>query len=305
MRKKNILLILVLLSIFCITEVNAKNIARAYVYDEKNESTKCITGDEETCRETTCYENIDKNSCPPGTIIDYNVNDKKGVRFYVLHDDGKTMTLQQRENTITNVAWYKDEKNNTKGPITLLEELKIATSDWSNVKEHVLSDTIYTGCDSNSCSIMTYELLTRTVKVRMITKQEIAELGCLEKNGSCPIFMYNYLASSMSFGGTVNSVSSSSYWIMTADSATKDKAWWIYCDTEVYSNDVNDIAGARAVIVINKEPKEIINAQNKKDSQVVQIEDTLKRVYWIYLVGGILFILGVVVLIKSLNKGKV
>lgn len=302
MRKKNILLILVLVFTFFITEVHAKNIIRAYRYDEKNENTKCITGDEETCKETTCYENMEKNSCPPGTIIDYKVNNQRAVRFYVLHDDGETMTLQQRENTITNVAWYKEEKNNTKGPVILLEELKKATADWSNVKDHTLGDNIYTGCDSNSCSVMTYQLLIKTMRVRMITKQESMELGCTQAIKTCPIWLHNYLVSSTSFGGTVNSSSSSSYWTMTADSSTESKAWWIYCDASEYTVDSDSIGGARAVIVINKEPKEIIKNNNKNDSQVVHIEDTLKKVYLIYFVGGILLALGVFILLKNFIK---
>ena len=43
------------------------NIKVAYTYN----SSSCVTGEEETCVETSCYENSSVGSCPAGTIIKY------------------------------------------------------------------------------------------------------------------------------------------------------------------------------------------------------------------------------------------
>jgi len=60
-----------------------KNIITGYTYNQTSGSSNCcVTGNEGTCVETTCYEKTTAGSCPAGTIIDYMVNDKKVVRFH-------------------------------------------------------------------------------------------------------------------------------------------------------------------------------------------------------------------------------
>ena len=191
------------------------NVIQAYTYDEVNETTKCINGEEDTCVETTCLDNSAANSCPQGTIIRYAVNDKENKYFYVLHDDGATLTLQQRENTVRNIPWYSEEvtnadgtkttvNDNTKGPLTILPKLEEATSTWTNVnfQEYTAGYTnffenAFTGCDQTgdykiTCNVNTYNsdsnnltLSKRKVRARMITAQEASSTGCLAwKDGS-------------------------------------------------------------------------------------------------------------------------
>lgn len=191
------------------------NVIQAYNYQEDKTATNyCINGEEETCEKTTCLENSDANSCTQGTIVRYAVSDTESHYFYVLHDDGATLTLQQRENTVKNVPWISKEDyisaggteeeygtngNNTKGPITAITKLEEATKTWSNVNDMTYQmgttnfngTNAFTGCaaDSNykvTCSVNTYNsdeaALTfpkRTAKARMITAQEASSTSCL------------------------------------------------------------------------------------------------------------------------------
>lgn len=198
------------------------NVIQAYNYQEDKTATNyCINGEEETCEKTTCLENSDANSCTQGTIVRYAVNDTESHYFYVLHDDGATLTLQQRENTVKNVPWISKEDyiaaggteaeygtngNNTKGPITAITKLEEATKTWSNVNDMTYQmgttnfngTNAFTGCTyqttdyKNTCSVNTYNsdaaALTfpkRTAKARMITAQEASSTSCLVyKDGS-------------------------------------------------------------------------------------------------------------------------
>ena len=214
---------------------------KAYTYSETGNN-KCINGEEKTCVENTCYENKSANSCVQGTIIKYYVNDTEQKVFYVLHDDGATITMQQRENTVRNIAWYKDANDSTKGPLTILPYLEAATATWTNVElqEYTAGYTnfyenAYTGCTYSTsnykitCSVNTYNsdeaTLTfpkRTAKARMITAQEASSTSCLVWKdgltdstimgnsinaynvGSCPDWVHNYLYQSTSYGGSYN-----------------------------------------------------------------------------------------------------
>lgn len=237
------------------------NIVSAYTY---NAST-CVTGEEATCVETTCYEDESVNSCEAGTIIKYKVNNTEEKYFHVLHDDGDTMTLQQRENTVYNTSWYADSNDNTKGPLTILPVLESATAGWTNVNDQtytmgttIFKDNVFTGCDGyNSCTANTYTLAARTAKSRMVTVQEATSVGCTGSNNSCPNFMNNYLNTSTSNGGTVNDSTGSAnygYWTMSASSSYPGSGAhsvsYHGCENSNFTTDTGN--GARAVVVVNK-----------------------------------------------------
>ncbi len=210
----------------------------AYEYHEEG-SNRCINGEEKTCIKTDCYKK--GKTCNQGTVIKYYVKENEYHYFYVLHDDGTKITMQQRENTIRNIAWHAESNDNTKGPTTVLPALEQATSTWVNV--NVLEyepgvTTLYensnTGCtytastDSDykiRCETNTYTstvLGTRKARARMITAQEASATGCLAwkdgetdkrrlspssdlyNNGSCPEWMYNYLYKAKNYGGSYN-----------------------------------------------------------------------------------------------------
>ncbi|MBO5414869.1 MAG: hypothetical protein J6A17_04495 [Bacilli bacterium] len=253
------------------------NVIEAYTYDQTNEATKCITGEEDTCVATTCLESKDANSCPAGTIVRYAVSDTESKYFHVIEDKGTTMTMQQRENTINNVAWYAEETtnadgtttttaNNTKGPLTILPKLEEATSTWTNVNDQtytmgttVFKDNAFTGCSSyNSCTTNTYTLDSRTAKARMITIQETLNVGCTGTVQSCPIWMHNYLYNSTQYGGTVNENTgpsgsiNSGYWTISAYSLNSLSAWRVFSDAYAAAGYTYGTFGARAVVEINK-----------------------------------------------------
>lgn len=232
--KKNMKIIIILaFSIMsCNIRVSAKNqnIVEAYTYD----ITTCITGEEPTCKETKCYESNESSSCPSGTIIQYKVNNTTTKYFYVLHDDGETLTLQQRENTVYFYPWSSKEdylaNGGTKevydegvatdiGPITILREIEKATEDWTNVniQNYTLGKTKFLGNEHTSCTYAyhkdefdeaceknSYTMPSRTARARIISFQEANALGCIGVSKTCPIWMYNYLWRSKEFGGTVD-----------------------------------------------------------------------------------------------------
>ncbi len=153
------------------------NILAIYKYDGN-----CQTGEEATCQplpeRPTTYET--------GMIINYRINQYEAKYFYVLFDNGETLTLQQRENTIVApIAWYDQDKENAsqtandrkskndpkvvplsamflagsylgdndKGPLAVLSTLENATAGWTNVKTQtytlgstVFKENAYTGC---------------------------------------------------------------------------------------------------------------------------------------------------------------
>lgn len=250
------------------------NVIVAYAYNEgktaETEATKCITGEESTCQKTTCYQDATVGICPVGTIIKYMVNDTTMKYFYVLHDDGATMTLQARENTIDNTVWYTGSAENPTPVPLILSSLDTVTNAWNNVNDQtytmgstIFKDNAYTGCDAGdgttfSCSTNAYTLTEVTKKARMITIQEAYSLGCNALGtGSCPIWMYNYLYNSTSNGGSVDSDNTNNlgYWTLNMD-LNGNNTWYVGPDGKtLLGYPVSANYGARAVVVINKEVK--------------------------------------------------
>lgn len=250
-----------------------KIVEKAVSYDP----TSCVTGEEETCVATTCYENKAVGSCPPGTVLKIKVNDETSKYFYVLHDDGQKITLQQRENTLYNTMWYEVTSDNTKGPLTMLPKLEEATKDWSNVntQTYIMGTTTFnrtnafTGCifdddGALACTKNIYTLEQRSGKARMITVQEALALGCTGSTQTCPIWMYNYLKQSTQYGGTVDdthvengSTFNNGYFTMQAYdyvSPTGKTGAFIVDQGGYLTNSTISLVnfGARAVIEINK-----------------------------------------------------
>jgi len=242
---------------YVLKPVPNSNITNIYAYNQETGSdTFCVTGEESTCVQIEAPATYEA-----GTIIKYKVNDTEEKYFHVISDNGTTLTLQQRENTINLVAWYAGSNNNANGPTTILPALESATSMWSNVIDQtytlgttVLKTNKYTGCTATSCTKNAYTLSSRTAKARLITMQEAIGLGCTTTQKSCPVWMYNYLYNSTGFGGTVNQGTSQNtgYWTISADSSRTTSVWNINFTGLVNSYNTSSIEGGRAVIMINK-----------------------------------------------------
>lgn len=240
-----------------------KYIKAAYKYSES-----CPTGEEASCVSSTCYQSNNIGSCPPGTIIKYAVNNSEEKFFYVLHDDGSRLTLQQRENTVYNTPWYSVSVENNHGPAIILSALESVTAEWKNVKTQAftMGTTNFnqtngnTGCNSSGCTGNSYTLEKKEMKARMITFQEGISLGCnVGVVLTCPKWLHHYLNGSTSYGAMVDDATEGAnlgYWTMSADNSTilpNTNAWSIVNNGSLTSNLVNhNQLGARAVIVINK-----------------------------------------------------
>ena len=234
--------------------IKKQNIKVAYTYNEESGSLSyCITGEEATCKETNCYEDESVDSCKVGTVIKYAVNDQEEKYFHVIHDDGKTMTLQQIESTTEFVEWCSKEdyiaaggteeewssRGANKGPLTALKALEDATVGWTNVNNQtytmgttIFKDNAYTFCDGDlSCTTNTYILSPRKAKARMLTVQEAVALGCTKT--TCPELIYT----------------SNDFWLMSTKSDSA--VWYRLIEYLTYMN-VYNRATVRAVIVINK-----------------------------------------------------
>ena len=249
----------------------------AYSYST-DYSTKCISGEESTCKKTECYKTKTANSCKAGDIIKYKVNDTDIVTFHVMFDNGSTLTMQSQKNTIYNTQWinksdyleaggseadFGTDGNSNKGPLTVLSALENATKGWSNVNDQIytMGTTVfktnkYTGCSDTSCTTNLYTLPERTAKSRMITHQEAASLGCGISAWTCPQWMYNYLDST--YGGNRDVNAGTDYWTMSASTVFEMVTWTIVKYGKLNENttmthyEVDDFLGARAVVIVSK-----------------------------------------------------
>ncbi len=332
---KNIILLLFAVTIIYMGKVEASPVVKAYTYNQDPKANNyCITGTETTCKETSCYIKNSEAKCAAGTIIDYKVNDQETVRFYVMFDENNILTMQSQRNTIYNSVWYGTStasNDSTHGPLTILPALEQKTVGWTNVKDqsYTMGTTVFktnkwTGCPASNgiqptCNTNTYTLPSRTAKARMITVQEAVLFGCyFKKIKTCPVWLYNYLARSASYGGTSNdSAADDAYWTMNAYNYTI--AYDMFTEGDIDYNytwgwEGPAAHGARAVVEINKVVKDeapgkdsVINIpvkESKSGNQVVDVKDTLKVAYIGYCLGAILLILGIMVLYQTYRKSK-
>ena len=266
-----------------------ENIKAVYRYNQNGTGTGlaytgCLGGEEAGCSDV--ISEIDGESTyNAGDIVKYEVAPGVEKYFNVLYDNGDTLTMQQRENTIYSTAWYAGSNDNTKGPTTVLAALEAATASWTNVNDQTYTarttefgtgtfKTANTACtwtegatvNAAQCSGNTYPAFTKTnVKARMITANEAGDMDCRmyksdgSANMSCKKFMNNYLYQSTTYGGTVEddyhtgSDHNYGYWTMSADLSHSTNTLTVGHNGRVRSFNTSDLSdGARAVVVVNK-----------------------------------------------------
>ena len=232
-----------------------ENIIAAYTYNQKSGADNyCVTGDESTCVTTTCYKTGTSGSCPAGTIIDYKVNSSTTVRFHVVADMGSYLKLQSQQNTTGTTAWgpsicSSNASYTEFGPLVAMETLKKVTSSWTNVVTYSynIMDEVSDGNEflSNSSAV---------INARMITYSEAKSVGCSTITKSCPIWMYNYLSSSVEAGGgTVNSSDNVQfYWTQTSENS--NNTYVIQNLGELFSlpSPATGTSAVRALVYVNK-----------------------------------------------------
>jgi hypothetical protein len=234
----------------------------------------CVTGKEDTCKGTTCYEDKSVGSCEAGTIIFYRVNDNEIYSFNVLHDDGDTITLQTNKNLTT--SQWNTSNNVSDGPITALDAVEEITKDWTNVPKITYSlgkngllfvknpieynpyNTTITYQDTNYTMIGDWALsntntsyyneIIRSARARIISLQELVNVKCLVTPGSCPSWV----------GKNPNTSSYESYYTLTGHTDFV-AAWRVEAGNVNYGTygsarylPLTNIYGIRPVIEIEK-----------------------------------------------------
>lgn len=193
------------------------------------------------------------------------VNEEKTYKFYVLNDDGNTITLIMNKNlyedgntTESDVAWinpadYTTENNkdetpdtcglkscNDEGPITAINILNKRTYDWYYITAKPYT---YNGMKTDGIA-RKYEDITMTMTARMITYAEATTLGCTTSSGSCPSWLYENL------NGTGDD-NTWGYWTSTVSSTTTE-AWNLGFTGRMNPTYVFGNYGVRPVIELSK-----------------------------------------------------
>ena len=199
-----------------------------------------------------------------GTIVKYEVAPGVEKYFNVIKDNGETLTMQQREDTITKdrVDWYSTG-DNRQGPLTVLAELESVTNSWTNVNTQNYSiggesSTLgYSACKMQyptyDCSYSKYSL-TRKAKARMITVQELLSLGCSTSQNSCMRFVNNYMYHSTDYGGSFNVINHGAYYTMSTVNDSNSYILDLLDNGKIDSTSLYNYGTnfARAVVEVNK-----------------------------------------------------
>ena len=168
---------------------------------------------------------VTSGTCSAGTSINYKVNGSTTQSFYVLKDNGSTLTLISSSVVATSVAWDSSGKNSY-GPRTATQKLESATSSWTNVPANTYNESTGTA-----------------TRARLITKAEAESVGCTTSTHSCPTWLTD---------------SSYWHWTSTPYSSHAGIAWIVrpssdrYLHSTSYISSSNSVDGVRAVITISK-----------------------------------------------------
>ena len=238
-----------------------QNIMQVLEYSESG-TNKCIYGSESTCKASTCHSSTTANSCRAGTLIQYKVNASKTVQFYVLKDNGTTLTLMQTGTSSYGSTWGTSQYT-TYGPNAIVTKLNELTSDWSNV--NTMSYTIgngsssggvYSGCGTSAsagkyvtCTTNSYStgFSGFSGKARIITMQELLTHCTYDMyNNSCPYWLRDRAAG---------------YWTANVYSDNASNVWYVTNSARTSSGGSNSLTttsptaggpGIKPVVIVNK-----------------------------------------------------
>ena len=128
----------------------------------------------------------DGTECATGTPFAIKVNDSETKEFYVIKDNGTTLTLIMTDNLGNQVAWYADSLDNSNGPLTAINYLdELTDAEWSNMPKKTYT---YNGLGEDGIT-MVYEDITRIMRARIIAYDELLELK-RANDGTLPDYVY-------------------------------------------------------------------------------------------------------------------
>jgi len=179
-----------------------------------------------------------------GILVNVKVNDKKAYDFYVMADNGTELTLLMSENLGDNVDWYADDDDNSQGPTTAVAELKLRTSEWTNILER---DYVYRDDGGGN----KYTAFPEKMRARLITYTEVNNIKTAN-NGTLPAWMYVNLKNTGSDTDSVGLVKNG-YWTSTAYISGTHSAWNVYYSGNLdFGNTGLTRYGVRPVITLSK-----------------------------------------------------
>lgn len=197
-------------------------------------------------------------TCTNGTAVALKVNENDTHNFYVINDTGSVLTLILNKNLGPNISWitmddytasggtnYGNFGNNEKGPVTVINELKTLTDNWTNVAEQ---EYVISGIGNDNKTVI-YKDIVMNMKARILTFEEAKKLGCSMEGASCPEYLYSNLS------GLNTSILPSGYWTSTGNVSSSNNAWYINYSGNIYNNaylSLDSGRGIRPVITIEK-----------------------------------------------------
>lgn len=178
---------------------------------------------------------------PIAFAIQVNSNDI--YKFYVIADDGNKITLMMSEDLVEDVIWVDDCYSQDSssvcadyGPTTALHELDTATRNWSNVPARAYT---YSGLSPSGYRF--YEDITRTMRARMVTYEELKNDSICHYLSGCPTWV------------------AGNHWTSTVNSRVNaygvayiNGNWELYAYPFDYSVDNYHFLGIRPVIELSK-----------------------------------------------------
>ncbi len=198
------------------------------------------------------------------------------MKWYAYKDEDGKYTMIADHNITGNVAWYAASTDNTKGPITALEELQKATANWDS---KLVAPTPYTASwtddiyGDNQSYTINYEDYGN--KARLISAEEVSEIvgrdfltiGSFDTKCDaidCSIgenkyaWLFDNTIDCTDYGCNVAQSGSDGYWTSSAVASDSSKAWHVislgnldyYYD--VNHTDDNNGNGLRPVIIVSK-----------------------------------------------------
>ena len=213
---------------------------------------------------TVVYYNPETNAkCTSAEAVSTTGTKTGCMRWYVFNDEGTdTVNLLLDHNTTSTFAWVSKEDyiaaggteaeygiygNNSKGPITLLKQLKSDTSTWNkNINARLIEareiatitgNSGWTAGGSHYC---------------LHTNSTIEYKGAAGTNKYAWLFDNTYKCTT--YGCNVADSSTDGYWTNTAYPGDSDGAWLVGCSGRLTRNSVYNAGslGVRPVITISK-----------------------------------------------------